>query len=276
MQTLTALKAKKYVVSIQTPEGHYKVDQIVCANDGSLFVTLPYYKNSNGTVTHAKLHRNLPYPQSLDLGICGNVTSHLVKYSHHTDGRVHFSQDGKVLTSIKTQSIELNKANGHIFTIQLQGLKDFTNIVSKDQKPDKKKFLLEYCFKKKEPEAIKILGFWHPFSILKKMLQESENNPIHEFNLPNDRRRFGYTLSVGGNNFEEYQYLLLQCEEVPKLTEDTKSFLLFLGGFDPPKIAYDHTKDTSFLILAYPLIGNFDEITKRIGSIDLITTRGQQ
>jgi hypothetical protein len=52
----------------------------------------------------------------------GKVTSHLVKYSHHPDGRAHFSQDGKILTAIKRQSIALDRQNGHMFTLYIQGL----------------------------------------------------------------------------------------------------------------------------------------------------------
>ena len=50
------------------------------------------------------------------------ITSHLVKYSHHVDGRAHFSQGGKILTAIKRQSMALDKQYGHIFSLLVQGL----------------------------------------------------------------------------------------------------------------------------------------------------------
>jgi hypothetical protein len=52
----------------------------------------------------------------------GKVTSHRVKYSHHPDDRAHLTQDGKMFTAIKRQSISLGTQNGHVFTLYVQVL----------------------------------------------------------------------------------------------------------------------------------------------------------
>lgn len=77
----------------------------------------------------------MKYPASLSLLDGGKVTGHKVKYSHHPDGRVHFSQDGKIRTVIQKKSIPLSEAEGHLFTVQLQGLKDFGELSAKEKQP---------------------------------------------------------------------------------------------------------------------------------------------
>jgi hypothetical protein len=63
----------------------------------------------------------------------GVITSHRVKYSHHVDGRAHFSQDSKVLTRVIAQSSALTGTVQHIFSIELQGLDRFRPVAPRDQ-----------------------------------------------------------------------------------------------------------------------------------------------
>ena len=94
-------------------------------NDGSLFVNFPYYKHKQGIAGHFKFPANL-YSHNLNLIKEGKVTSHLVKYSHHPDGEAHFSQDGRVLTTIKKKSLRLCEVDDHIFTVLFQGISNFS------------------------------------------------------------------------------------------------------------------------------------------------------
>jgi hypothetical protein len=59
--------------------------------------------------------------------------------------------------------------------------------------------------------------------------------------------------------------LVLYCEKIP--SEDTKEALTFMGGFDPPEIVYDHSKETKILSLMYPAV-DAEHLAKQIGSID--------
>jgi hypothetical protein len=92
--------------------------------DGSLFVSLPYFETSKGLLSVA----TIPVGQTggpIDLRLQWKCSSHNVKYTHHIDGEAHFSQDGKILTQIRRQSVPLRSNKGHIFTILVQGLEHF-------------------------------------------------------------------------------------------------------------------------------------------------------
>src|SRR5712691_4530164 len=97
----SVLRSERFVISIECGERRHKVFQCQFAKrDGSVFISFPYFRHSEGLVSLASWPAGeVSSVVSLELG--GRVSSHLVKYSHHPDGRAHFSQDGKVLTVIK-------------------------------------------------------------------------------------------------------------------------------------------------------------------------------
>ena len=123
---INALKSQRYVFAFEI-DGHcHKIAQMICERrDGGFFVAFPYLKQGGGQVCLGTLAPDRTYPGSYDLRDGGKVTAHLVKYSHHADGEVHFSQDGKVFTNIRKHGVPLRSATGHMFTIQAQGIEAF-------------------------------------------------------------------------------------------------------------------------------------------------------
>ena len=107
-----AFTSKKIVLTIQVGTVRYKVFQVVFPTDGSLFVTFPYFRHRTGILAAATIPANGQTSSQVDLQVGGKIASHDVKYSHHTDGRAHFSQAGKVFTVVKRQSIALEKYQG--------------------------------------------------------------------------------------------------------------------------------------------------------------------
>src|SRR5439155_17026711 len=120
---LTVVKKEIVVIAVETPSGTFKLFQIVCRRDGSIFVPFPYYKNSSAQLIEGTLIGGQQYPS--DLNVSGPLTTHRVKYTHHADGEAHFSQDGKILTRVRRRANPLQSYSGHLFTVQLQGLSDF-------------------------------------------------------------------------------------------------------------------------------------------------------
>ena len=120
-----AFTSKKIVLTIQVGTVRYKVFQVVFPTDGSLFVTFPYFRHRTGILAAATIPANGQTSSQVDLQVGGKIASHDVKYSHHTDGRAHFSQAGKVFTVVKRQSIALEKYQGHIFSVLIQGVEGF-------------------------------------------------------------------------------------------------------------------------------------------------------
>lgn len=105
-----SLHSERYLITIEIEDRRYKVMKIIFGGkDGSLYVSFPYFKYSQGIVSIGTVSEGTQTTQ-VKLETAGKVTSHLVKYARHPDGRAHFSQDGKILTKITKQSVPLAEA----------------------------------------------------------------------------------------------------------------------------------------------------------------------
>jgi len=272
--TVRAFGTERFIIIIKTPGSRNKVMQIMLhKRDGSIFVNFPYYRFKQGLVSLVTFPANISLPTSLSLEPGGKVTSHLVKFTHHVDGHAHFSQDGRVLTVVKKHSIPLAVAEGHIFTAQLQGMSDYEVA---DPKQDfgysLKKTFFEFNFTEKEPEAIKILGYWYSLSSLVSRFRGQVPDTIGP-TLPcvtdSNKKSVAVLVENPYLKTKEKYLLMIMCEAMPMLDKDSISALTFIGGFDPPKIVHDQTRDTTFLAISYPA-HNYSELKQRIGSIDFL------
>lgn len=119
---IDAIRCERVVCVVKAGDLRAKAFQIVFGRDGSLFITFPYFKHRVGLLSSSSIFATGTRQSQANLEKGGKVTSHLVKYSHHTDGTTHFSQTGKIVTAVKRQSIALDKQHGHIFSLLIQGL----------------------------------------------------------------------------------------------------------------------------------------------------------
>src|SRR5262249_34858572 len=127
--------------------------------DGSLIVSFPYGRHSEGLLSIC----NIPAGQAtaqVSLVQQGKCTSHKVKYTHHPDGQAHFSQDGKIFTAVRRQSVPLNSIEGHVFTVQAAGLHEYQSATrSKDvARSTPNRANLPFPLGSELPQAIKIVG----------------------------------------------------------------------------------------------------------------------
>ena len=274
---IPAFVSERFVITLETASDRRKVFQLLFRkNDGSLFVNFPYYKHTRGLLTLATLKAKTSYPTSLSLIDGGKVTGHKVKYSHHPDGRVHFSQDGKIRSKVRKQSVALSEAEGHIFTIQLQGFDDFKALDAKEREPllSPKKTILNYRFMGKPPEAFKFVGHWHNRKSLLAMTSQMGKKPWFMWTRSGGSNVMGMIIADPFIKSGQECYLLLSCEVIPRLDKERYSTLTFMGGFDPKHIALDHAKDTSFLTLAYPSSESYEDLEKQIGTVDYVKPNG--
>ncbi len=238
--------------------------------DGSLYVNFPYFVNHEGLVSLVHFPGKIKLPTSLSLEPGGKATTHLVKYSHHPTGRAHFSQDGKVLSEIRRESVPLNKAEGHIFTTMFQGLNCFESADPvKDTGYNNKRTTLNFSFEGIEPEAIKMVGRWYRLTNLAKRVQGSVSGSLVPCQTPDGKKYWAFLLGHPYEVENKDYVLMLTCEAVPKLDKDEESALTFIGGFDHPEIVNDTNVDTTFLAFSYP-IQNREELEQKLGSIDFI------
>lgn len=103
---------KSFDIVVKNFNSLRRVAKVMFNHDGSLYVFFPGFVSTEGIVCRALLRGNQAAQTKFDLTENGHVTSHLVKYSHHPDGEVHFSQDGKVKTVIRRKSVPLSEQRG--------------------------------------------------------------------------------------------------------------------------------------------------------------------
>lgn len=270
---IPAFASERFVITIETTDGRNKLFQILFQKkNGSLFVSFPYYKDTTGFLTLATLRAKAEYPSSLSLIDGGKVTGHKVKYSHHPDGSVHFSQDGKILTKVRKKSVSLAESDGHIFTIQLKGLRDFNTLKKNELKQllSNKKTILNFRFEGDPPEGFKFIGHWYKKSSLLKRVSTFGSNPQFVCEKPDNTKTFGMLIRNPFLNVNEECYLLLSCEAIPILDKDRYSTLTFIGGFDQKEILRNNDVDTRFLALAYPATESYQDMVKKIGTVDYV------
>lgn len=229
--------------------------------DGSIYVFFPGFAKTEGIVCRARLRAGQSNKTTLDLTENGRVTAHLVKYAHHPDGEAHFSQDGRVKTEIRRKSIPLDRQKGHLFTIQIQSLESFRLL----KVPREERLTFEVA---ENTKALKITGWRFRFTDLR--LPEGIQPPFspNSIQTSDGVTRFGLFVSPPeGQRFDD-TVLFLGIEKTPFLSKDNGAHLIFLGGFDPVSIALDHSRDTEFLVFAYPC-PDFKLLKEQIGCIDL-------
>jgi hypothetical protein len=258
---LTPFRSERFVVCVGVGGERRKLLQIgFSRSDGSVFVSFPYYEHTEGLVSVGTL---APGATTMDLAAEGKITSHLVKYSHHPDGQAHFSQDGKVLTRVRRQSVPLDKIDGHCFTSQVQGLGSFARLDAPeyDAPPTARRTTLTFDFQAAAPEAVKIAGYLYNAARL-------AGGPVVLTENAQGDKRVAFLVAPVATRAGAERILMLICEGIPAMTKHERSVLTFIGGFDTHAIASNQALPTSVLALAYPAT-NAAQLRESIGSIDL-------
>ncbi len=191
---------------------------------------------------------------------------HHVKYTHHADGEAHFSQQGKILTKVRRRSNPLNVHEGHLFTVQLQGLSDFEQMKDNESKKGGRQIVSVRV--DREPPSLKLVAHLYSVSELsKRMIAGTDQGPWIQ--VIRDGKPYIAAILAVGNNDPVSRILTLSFEEVPQVFPKQRSGFSFIGGFDAPTTAFNHEMDTSFLILLSPASENPSEIVRKYGSVDL-------
>lgn len=116
---------KQHLAVVRSQEfGTRKILAVAFGGDGSLYVTMPYYKHSDGVLVRVLGNR-----AGGKLSVLGyenpRVTEQRVKFTYHRSGQAHFSLSGRVRTDVKVQLDPLTFFEGPVFSLQAVGLGDF-------------------------------------------------------------------------------------------------------------------------------------------------------
>jgi hypothetical protein len=264
-QNVDAIRAERVVCTVRAGEVRVKAFQVVFHKDGSLFVSFPYFRHRTGLLSASSIPANGSRESQVNLEHGGKVSSHLVKYSHHVDGRAHFSQDGKIFTAIRRQSIALDRQHGHIFSLLIQGLKAFDP--AKDELQSSKRTSIEFSME--TPEAIKFVGRWFDVNAMRFSSPTPTIGPVVSGLDPDgDRTDQIFTASPYAN---AQHVLAISCVPIPSLGPEPEIFV-FYGGFSSPDIMTDPAKEAGFLAFLYPIVEP-EELRQRLGSVDFVPGR---
>lgn len=203
---------------------------------------------------------------AIRLGETGVTTSHKVKYSHPIDGRAHFSQDGRVFTRVRRQSIRLDQGEGNLFEFHAFGLGAFDEIVPGQERP--KRLYLPFAVLK-AADAVTVVGEWMPKARLRQLATERGEivGPIARFPRKSDGKP--YLACLLGHPYAGLADYVLAVNLHPILSPpaEVEPTLLLLGGWDFDKPVIQHGDLVGFLAFMYPC-KNSDEMRARLGSID--------
>jgi len=266
---IPAFISERIVITVETSNERRKVFQLQFQKkDGSFFISFPYYKQSTGLLSRATIKKS---QKQFSLSESGKVTNQRVKFTYHPDGRVHFSQDGKILTVIKNNSARLIQAEWHIFSIIIQGLNDFGELKPNEHEPllSAKKTILNYRFEGNPPDAIKFIAHWYSESSLLTRVSHFGNKPWFFDEGPNSSRVGGAIISNPFIKGPGKYYLLLTYEGIPLIDKGNYSNLIFYGGFSSSQ--NEHTNDEkSFLALSYPASKTYEDLVQLLGTVDYV------
>jgi hypothetical protein len=247
--------------------GHNIFQITFIRRDGSLIVSFPYGAHSQGLLSIGTLPEGQLSAQ-VSLEPEGRCTSHKVKYTHHPDGEAHFSQDGKILTTVRRQSVPLVGTAGHIFTVQAASLHEFQRATRpKDlAQPTASRANLTVDCGPNLPQAIKFVGRLYRASALEARLVGSAPSVIGPILPLRDSTTASQGFCIGNPSAAlADMVLLITCHIIP--SQNDWSGLIFYGGFDPQERFDDISRSASFLALSYP-IEDFDTVATRTGSVD--------
>jgi hypothetical protein len=266
-KTVAAVRSQHVVCVVKVIELRAKAFQIGFDKDGSLFIHFPYFRHRTGILSSSEIPATGERKADVNIEHGGKVTSHRVKYTHHPDGRAHFSQDGKIFTAIKRQSISLDTQNGHMFTLYIQGLHAFD--VAKTAKDVEaisiNRSVIDFQI---EPtaEAIKFVGRW--LDINKLRVSEPNVTVGRRLTMVDPDGVRADAILVASPHANVKHVLAITCVAIPGLGPDPEVFL-FLGGFDATETMTDPTKEGGFLAFLYPL-SEAANVRERLGSVDFV------
>ncbi len=193
------------------------------------------------------------------------------KYAHHPDGEAHFSQTGKVHTIIRKMSMPLAKAEGHLFTLQFQGLAHFRPADSPRDTaaPSRKRTMIIFDLGNQEPSALKIVGRWYSARTLASRAGAPTLGPLNPTQTPDGQVELAFLLGPPSGFPMQEHVLLLNASPTPPLNPAPVPVLTFIGGFDSPLTITDKARTTTFLCLTYP-VSNYSALLDQIGTIDVL------
>ena len=266
-------RAKVIVASVLCDGVHRKLFQIIFAqNDHSIYVNFPYFRLTDGLAVEFTIPAG-SLSTEIRFGDHAHLTSHLVKYSHHRDGKAHFSQDGKVVNKVGRQSVPLDTSPFHMFTSNLVGLEHFApGAAANTSSVSPRREYVSFGEVRGKPAALKFIGIWTTGAHIvaeNPHLDPGNHGPmlvgIDSLGRPGRHA----LLSPPVDHAFSDRILQIRCA-IGDFQYDDSPILTFIGGFDRQDVSHDLTKATRGLAFQYPA-SDLDDLRIRLPTLDYVS-----
>jgi hypothetical protein len=114
--------AARHRVGVAWPGGCRDLIQIQFQGS-RIFVHFVYQPDGNGIMNRVEVPPGSTY--TFNVTDSADATTRKVKYDHPLNGRAHFSQDGRVVTTVRNQAERLDSSAGHLFSLEIAGIDRF-------------------------------------------------------------------------------------------------------------------------------------------------------
>ena len=232
-------RAQRHLLLADLDGTLYQLFSVTFTRDG-IFVNVPYHPDAPGAVCRAPVEPTGAVAVNLDA--VTSTTTHRVKYSHHVDGRAHFSQDRKIRTRIVNQARRLDEHIPHMFTMSLQGIGQFAPLAGVKTRYTPSRFTLDGYH---DYPRLQITGRW--FAQPPGLVDGMTNSVALE--VDGVQLSDGLALAAPAGSPLAGGVLVMNGSLEDGLPVTADSLLLFMGGFSP---GLGHGTAGSLVMLAYP------------------------
>jgi len=246
----------------------YQICQVIFdRKQGSIYVQFPYFPTQAGTVGAVEFDVSAEGTSTISLASYGQVTSHLVKYSHPPDGRAHFSQDGRIVSAVRRQSIPLSEV-GHLFEVHAYDPSAFRELKPGEEK--KGRLYAPFVFVDGLPSGLTVAAEWRTRAEVHQVLAGAPLPVGPVVVLPRrwDRQPFQAMLLGQPPGFPlQEHFLTLNVGATRALPSVRGPIMIFMGGWSPGPRRVVAGSRSGCLAFLYP-DSTPEDVRRRLGSVD--------
>ncbi len=253
-------RRERHLVCAQWSEHTVKLVQIQFLRDG-IAVHFAYQPEATGLMAQCVLRP--AHTETVDLLPVAKSTSHRVKYTQHIDGACHFSQDQKIITSVRNAGMSLDASRLHLFSMDAEGLSIFAPPPT--VWPSRYAHSILRFSGEGEPPRLHVAAGWNVEAV---ETVERLTNPL-TVRAPDGSLTTALGLAPAPGSPLDGSLLMLRAQPCRRLNDDVPFRLLFTAGF--PATIGDANQESSMLVLHYPA----DKV-QGLSSIDYTPSAGPE
>ena len=245
--------APRATVIAGTRDELHQLCQIQFDPAGHIFVHFPYLGETPGLLR--EVERGPIGMRTVDMTDGGKLVSTHVKFAHKLDGRVHFSQDGKVRTTVVRESVRLDGPLGRIFELTAFHPRGFQPL----NQAKKGRVYLPFISPEGLPDALFVYAEWRRTGGIEQSFDRPDGVAGPIAGLLD--RRTGIQaprIFYGPPSPDPHHLLVVTCLPVEPPQGVSDSGMVLRGGFDPHELPpgtppSDAQLPTGWLSFLYPV-----------------------